>query len=120
MNWDVIGILGNIINSAKNLSRSEKQSIYDTVSHALSRTRTIIAQTRRDGEDQPSNILSMTWQEASNQLKKIKNESILEFAETLEYKSKYWSNPANYTADQLTEYKMRLVQVEKELKQLTQ
>lgn len=119
MNWDVLYIVENLLRGIKGLSRNEKQSLYEIVSHALRTTRTIISQTRKDGFDQPSNILSMTWQNASNQLKKLNYDGIRDYAQTLEEKSKYWSDPSGYNKSDLERYGMMLIQVEAKLKDLT-
>lgn len=119
MNRDVLSIIKDFLRGAKNLSKKNRESVYDIVSHAIRRTGTIISQTRKDGIDQPSNILSMTWQDASNKLRKLGNERLKSFANTLEEKGKYWSDPSGYDNTQILEYGMLLTQVEAKLKELT-
>lgn len=120
MGWDILELFSHYLTDAQRLSKSEREEVYEIVVNAIRRTRTLISQTRKAEKDEPSHILSMTWQSAANKLRKLGDERLQSFAETLEHKSKYWSEPHSYTPDQISKYGMLLSQVETKLTELTQ
>lgn len=115
----MLSMITNYIKEAKGLSKSEKLELYDLISNAIRTTRTFISRTRNTEKDEPSNILSTTWQRAANELQKVGNARLKDFARTLEEKSKYWADPKAYDKDELNKYGMMLTQVEERLKELT-
>jgi hypothetical protein len=115
----MFNMVNDYITRAKGLSKSEKQKVNEIVTNAIRLTRTYITRTRKLGDDEPSQILSTTWQDASNKLKKFGDESLQSFAQMLEEKSKYWSDPNGYDVEELQRYGMMLTQVETKLKELT-
>ena len=119
MDWEILRLFSNYIDQAKNLSRKDKEQLYEIVIIAIRRTRTFITQTRINGKDEPSNILSLTWQSAANRLRRFDNDELKSFAATLEQKSKYWSEPSSYTVEQIQKYGMLLTEVEDKLNELT-
>lgn len=108
----------NLLHQSSNLSKKEKDLIWEVVTNGLNKTRAFIATNRVNNMDKPSHILSNVWQSAAADLKKLNNEELNPFINTLYEKSKYWSDPDTYDLNQMEEYKMRLIQVENSLKDL--
>lgn len=119
MGVSILDIVNDYIFQANKLSKSDKSEVYNIVSHVIRFTRTYISRTRQDQADIPSQMLSTIWQEASNTLKKLGNNELKIFAEILENKSKYWTDPEGFRPDVLDEYAMKLTQVEIKLNELT-
>lgn len=118
MSYWMLDMVGDYLTRAKGLSKTEKQKVNEIVRHALGVTKTFIARNRNNGGDEPSQILSTTWQEASNKLRALGDINLRQFAEMLEEKSKYWSDPIGYDMEEISNYDIRLVTVENELKSL--
>ncbi|NTS43024.1 hypothetical protein HRG84_19210 [Flavisolibacter sp. BT320] len=115
----VLELVKNYIARTGELSNEEKFKVSEIVSHAIRLTRTHIVRTRKDQTDIPSQILSTTWQEAANSLRRIGGVTLQKFAKTLEEKSRFWSDPNGFKPRLLDEYEMKLTEVEAKLQEVT-
>ncbi|SDX01739.1 hypothetical protein SAMN05444410_10845 [Hydrobacter penzbergensis] len=113
-----LSITKDILNEASNLSKKEKELVYDQVSYAVRQTKSHINATRTNGKDKSSPIISNAWQRASQRIKTVNNPNIKRFAETIEEKSKYWADPISYNTAQFDDFEMRIFQVETTLEKL--
>lgn len=107
-----------IISKSSALSKKERQIVLSEITNALNQTRVHIRNTRKGNIDEPSSLLSNTWLRAGQQLRKIQNQEIQILADTIEQKSKYWSDPIGYEPRNLEKYEMRLSEVEAKLKEI--
>jgi hypothetical protein len=114
----ILELTTNIISNSPSLSQVDKDTVYDEVTYVLNQTRTHIRNTRQGITDQPSSHLSNIWQRTGKRLRRIRNPEIQILAETIEQKSKYWSDPIIYDLQNLNRYEMRLTQVENKLNEI--
>lgn len=114
----ILELTSDILSKVTSLSKADKDIVYDNVSYALNQTRTHIRNTRQGNKDQPSSQLSNVWQRTGRELRRIHLPEIQNLADTIEQKSKYWSDPSRYDLQNLDRYEMRLTQVENKLKKI--
>lgn len=114
----ILELTSDIVSNSTSLSKTDKDTVHDEVTYALNQTRTHIRNTRRGNTDQPSSQLSNVWQRTGKRLRRIKHPQIQGLADTIEQKSKYWSDPTDYDLQNLDLYEMRLTQVESKLNEL--
>lgn len=115
----ILELTTEIISKANSLTLKEKKLVNEEVNYALNQTRTHILNTRQGSTDKASSQLSNIWRRVGNRLRQIKNKDIQNLANTIEQKSKYWSDPINYDLKNLEHFEMRLSQVEQKLKQIS-
>lgn len=108
----ILDITDMILGKARTLSLKDKNFVRDQVSYAIRQTSFHINGTRSHNKDKASAQLSNIWQRVGLQIRSIDNVEIQNLAETMEAKSKYWADPANYSKELLAAYKMKLVQIQ--------
>ncbi len=114
----ILGLTSDIISNSTSLSKKDKDTVHNEVTYALNQTRTHIRNTRQGNTDQPSSHLSNVWQRTGRRLRQIGHTEVQGLADTIEQKSKYWSDPTDYDLQNLDQYEMRLTQVESKLNEL--
>jgi isocitrate dehydrogenase len=114
----ILGLTSDIIMRTHSLTVKEKRLIRDEVNYAINQTRTHISNTRKGNVDKASSQLSNIWRRVGNKLQEINNRRINELANTIEQKSKYWSDPDNYSIENIRRFEMRLTQVEQTLEEI--
>lgn len=113
--WDFIY---NALTHNNNLSTAEKMYIKNIVTNAISFTETHISRTRINNKDVSSQILSTIWLNAANKLRNYNNENVNYFANALETKSAYWSNPVGNRGSINLDYSIKLTAIKAQLKQI--
>ncbi len=114
----ILQLIENIFPELQELSVKDKRLIYDEVSFALKQTKAHINATRRNRSDTASTTLSNIWQRASRNIAQINHPVVKQLADTIEQKSRYWSDPDGYETGHFKKYSMRIVQVEETLNKI--